>query len=71
MRASKWPRNSRALSPLFWTHVNPYGRFELDMTSRLDLDLSSSSSVRPPRTPPPKGTRIPRVTRGLRPGRSP
>lgn len=20
----------RALSPLFWTHVNPYGRFELD-----------------------------------------
>ena len=27
----------RALSPLFWTHVNPYGRFELDMNSRLDL----------------------------------
>jgi len=26
----------RALSPLFWTHANPYGRFELDMTSRLD-----------------------------------
>jgi hypothetical protein len=30
----------RALSPLFWTHVNPYGRFELDMNSRLDLDLA-------------------------------
>ncbi|WP_078854828.1 Tn3 family transposase [Streptomyces sp. NRRL F-5135] len=29
----------RALSPLFWTHVNPYGRFELDMNSHLDLDL--------------------------------
>ncbi|MEU3184012.1 Tn3 family transposase [Streptomyces sp. NPDC006923] len=29
----------RGLSPLFWTHVNPYGRFELDMNSRLDLDL--------------------------------
>lgn len=28
----------RALSPPFWTHVNPYGRFELDMNSRLDLD---------------------------------
>ncbi|WP_369228035.1 Tn3 family transposase [Streptomyces sp. R39] len=27
----------RALSPLFWTHVNPYGRFELDMSNRLDL----------------------------------
>ncbi|MCO6008414.1 transposase [Actinoallomurus purpureus] len=27
----------RALSPLFWTHVNPYGRFELDMNSHLDL----------------------------------
>ena len=24
-----------ALSPLFWIHVNPYGRFELDMNSRL------------------------------------
>ena len=27
----------RALSPLFWTHVNPYGRFRLDMDARLDL----------------------------------
>ncbi|MFD7054802.1 Tn3 family transposase [Streptomyces mirabilis] len=27
----------RALSPLFWTHVNPYGRFELGMNSHLDL----------------------------------
>jgi hypothetical protein len=27
----------RALSPLFWKHVNPYGRFVLDMDSRLDL----------------------------------
>lgn len=25
----------RALSPLFWTHVNPYGRFELDMNRHL------------------------------------
>jgi TnpA family transposase len=25
----------RALSPLFWTHVNPYGRFELDMDRHL------------------------------------
>ncbi|WP_371774281.1 hypothetical protein [Streptomyces sp. NBC_01438] len=38
----KWPRrltdaDRRAPSPLFWTHVDPYGRFELDMNSHLDL----------------------------------
>ena len=27
----------RGLSPLFWAHVNPYGRFRLDMNTRLDL----------------------------------
>ena len=27
----------RGLSPLFWAHVNPYGRFRLDMDTRLDL----------------------------------
>jgi TnpA family transposase/DNA-binding cell septation regulator SpoVG len=27
----------RALSPLFWTHVNPYGTFTLDMDTRLDF----------------------------------
>ncbi len=27
----------RGLSPLFWSHVNPYGRFRLDMNTRLDL----------------------------------
>lgn len=25
----------RALTPLFWTHINPYGRFRLDMNTRL------------------------------------
>ena len=25
------------LSPLFWAHVNPYGRFVLDMDSPLDF----------------------------------
>ena len=28
----------RALTPLFWGHVNPYGTFQLDMTARLPLD---------------------------------
>ncbi|MFF1651094.1 Tn3 family transposase [Streptomyces sp. NPDC058240] len=42
----------RALSPLFWAHVNPYGRFELDMNSRLDLDLSVRAATVPrSRTP--------------------
>ena len=28
----------RALSPLIYAHVNPYGRFELNMNTRLRLD---------------------------------
>ncbi len=32
----------RALSALFWTHVNPYGRFRLDMDRRLDLDARAT-----------------------------
>ena len=31
----------RALSPLFWSHINPYGRFRLDMDSRIDLTAAS------------------------------
>ncbi|WP_143847339.1 Tn3 family transposase, partial [Nocardiopsis sp. JB363] len=31
------PEDRRALNPLFWTHINPYGRFNLDMDKRLDL----------------------------------
>jgi hypothetical protein len=27
----------RALTPLFCTHVNLYGKFDLDMSTRLDL----------------------------------
>jgi hypothetical protein len=27
----------RTLTPLIWEHVNPYGRFELNMETRLDL----------------------------------
>ena len=30
-------RDLHALTPLFWGHVNPYGRFELDMASRINL----------------------------------
>ena len=31
------PRDDAALTPLIWEHVNPYGRFELDMNTRLAL----------------------------------
>ena len=30
-------RDYAALIPLIWSHVNPYGKFELDMTARLAL----------------------------------
>jgi TnpA family transposase len=32
------PRDLAALTPLIWEHVNPYGRFELDMNDRLPLE---------------------------------
>jgi len=28
----------RALSPLIYSHVNPYGRFDLDMSKRLLIE---------------------------------
>ncbi|MET7300157.1 Tn3 family transposase [Embleya sp. NPDC005575] len=41
----------RALSPLFWSHVNPYGRFELDMNTRLDLADEPRDAVPAQRAP--------------------
>ncbi|HET9080782.1 MAG TPA: Tn3 family transposase [Trebonia sp.] len=35
----------RGLSPLFWSHVNPYGRFRLDMDRRLDLTAALGPGV--------------------------
>ena len=31
------PRDDAALTPLIWSHVNPYGRFDLDMNARIAL----------------------------------
>jgi TnpA family transposase len=39
----------RGLTALFWSNVNPYGTFRLDMEER--LDLGSESAVPRPRTP--------------------
>jgi hypothetical protein len=30
-------RRLRRAAPLIWEHVNPYGRFDLDMNARLAL----------------------------------
>lgn len=39
------PADRRGLSALFWTHINLYGRFQLDMTSHLDALAPSSSTA--------------------------
>jgi hypothetical protein len=31
------PEDLRALTPLIYTHVTPYGTFRLDMSKRLDI----------------------------------
>ncbi|WP_253905270.1 Tn3 family transposase [Arthrobacter sp. H14] len=31
------PEDWRGLTPLFWTHINPYGRFTLDLNTHLGL----------------------------------
>ncbi len=32
------PEDYRGLTPLIYSHVNPYGRFDLDLKSRIDFD---------------------------------
>ncbi|MFF1922814.1 Tn3 family transposase [Streptomyces sp. NPDC058221] len=56
LREEKWQKrlsdaDRRALSPLFWTHVTPCGRFELDMNSHL-ARAATASTVPGPRTVP-------------------
>ncbi|GAA2912312.1 hypothetical protein Acy02nite_91510 [Actinoplanes cyaneus] len=44
----------RGLTPLFWTHVAPYGEVKLDMTSRLALGRHEwGGDVRAGRSPIP------------------
>jgi Tn3 transposase DDE domain len=35
----------RGLTPLFWTNINPYGRFRLDMTTRLDFTAATRAAA--------------------------
>jgi TnpA family transposase len=39
----------RGLTPLFWSHVAPYGEVRLDMASRLSLRAAPLASDQPPR----------------------
>ena len=39
------PNERRALTPLFWSNINPYGRFRLDIDTRLDLSGGNSPTV--------------------------
>jgi hypothetical protein len=34
------PEDWRGLTPLFYQHINPYGRFTLDLTQRIQLSLT-------------------------------
>ena len=38
-RARMSAEDHRAITPLIYAHVNPYGRFELDMDERLDFEM--------------------------------
>lgn len=35
----------RGLTPLFWTHINPYGKFHLDMNTRIDLNQGEIGEI--------------------------
>lgn len=61
LSGEKWQKrltdaDRRALSPLFWTHVNPYGRFELDMNSPRPR-RRGVRSARPPHRPEEEAAR--------------
>ena len=37
------PADARALTPLVWGHVSPYGAFDLDLEQRLDLEVRAAA----------------------------
>ncbi|MDT0448319.1 Tn3 family transposase [Streptomyces hesseae] len=40
--------NRRGLTPLFWSHVRPYGEVNLDMDARLNLAVAGVPGTRTP-----------------------
>jgi hypothetical protein len=41
---STWLAKTPPLTPLIWDHVNPYGRFELDMNTRFAAQIIQMAS---------------------------
>ena len=55
---------------LFWSNINPYGRFRLDMDTRLDLSLKRPRGATPEVSAVAKGS-YPRPKRGSPNGQRP
>jgi hypothetical protein len=34
------PEDFRALTPLIYTHINPYGHFDLNMDERIQIEIA-------------------------------
>ncbi len=39
------PNEQRGLTPLFWSNINPYRKFTLDMDTRLDITARQPQSL--------------------------
>lgn len=39
------PEDFRALTPLIYSHINPYGNFNLDMNERIHIDISTDITI--------------------------
>ncbi|TIX20871.1 Tn3 family transposase, partial [Mesorhizobium sp.] len=37
------PADYRGLTPLIYSHVNPYGRFDLDLNRRIDFERKQAA----------------------------
>lgn len=49
----------RALTPLIYSHVNPYGEFRLDLNERLPIELISSSIIKRSKTSKGSAKKVP------------
>lgn len=36
------PEDYRGLTPLIYAHINPYGRFDLDLNNRIDFERQAA-----------------------------
>ena len=40
------PEDFRALTPLIYTHINPYGNFDLNMNERIPIDIFARQGLK-------------------------